>query len=212
MSSNLPGSFLSSVARVSFQVSQPGQGPGGDLWPCSASLPHPTCQISCWLHLQSTSWLGFSSSLATSLGYAPLLARKSCFLNNVSNSRYCLNCKCWLHSLCSQVPHPTLVSCRGNASTVVRRTLHDLEHPLLLPTPSSPPLSLTFSQHAILQACYLRAFAPTLLCYVILKYLVCPQIVCLQGAMRECTAKGPANLFLLIFNCGSDIWVKSGCL
>lgn len=108
---------------------------------------------------------------------------------------------------------PPLISHRGNASTVVHKALHDLEHPSLPPTSTCPllSLSLTFPCQTRLQVCYcLRSFALAILCRVILEYLVCPQY-CASTAWYVCAhSQGPSDLVLCV--CVSDMWVESGCL
>lgn len=95
--SNLPGSSLSPPARDAFQVLQPiGLRPrtlGGGIPGLALPAPrHPICCITCWLHLQSTSWQGSPPIPPWPPPWDEhhLLARKSCLLSNVSKSRYCL--------------------------------------------------------------------------------------------------------------------------
>lgn len=137
----------------------------------------PPARSPCWLHLQSTScpvlFLWPQPGILSS-------GQKSCFLNNISNSRYCLNCKCG-YSLCSQVPHPTHRFIPGEMPPLWSiRTLHDLEHPLLLP-PSSPPSPSPFSQHEILQAYYLKFLCTNSPVLCSLEILVCPQSLMSAG-------------------------------
>lgn len=108
---------------------------------------------------------------------------------------------------------PSLVSHRRNAFTVVHKALHNLEHPLLLPTLYSPPLSLflTSPRQATLQvhSC-LRSFALAVLCHVALEYLLCSQHYGSATCYMSAHSQRPSDLGLCVSV--SDMWVESGCL